>query len=102
MPEFIFRTSHFNETGRFIKFDLAYRSDNATVLVCAEEKGIFSIEKAKVLWRDSGVNISSTYNISTQKRGILYQQKPNIPINSKRKAPTNYYGNILSIAQLPP
>ena len=71
MPEFIFRTSHFNETGRFIKFDLAYRSDNATVLVCAEEKGIFSIEKAKVLWRDSGVNISSTYNISTQKRKAI-------------------------------
>lgn len=71
MPEFIFRTSHFNKIGRFIKFDLAYRSDNATVLVCAEEKGIFSIEKAKVLWRDSGINISSTYNISTQKRKAI-------------------------------
>lgn len=38
MPEFIFRTRHFQESGGFINFDLAYRSDNATVMVSAKIK----------------------------------------------------------------
>lgn len=71
MPEFIFKRSHFKESGEFIQFDLAYRSDNATVLACAEKKGIYSIKGAKVLWRDSGINISSTHNVSTQKRKAI-------------------------------
>lgn len=68
MPEFIFRTDHFYQSGGFINFDLAYRSDNATVIVSAKEKGIYTIPNAKILWRDSGINISSSHNSSLKIR----------------------------------
>lgn len=59
MPEFIFRTEHFLAQGGFVEFDLAYRSDNATVMLNAAAKGIHTIPVAKVRWRDSGLNVSS-------------------------------------------
>lgn len=62
MPEFIFRTRHFHESGGFINFDLAYRSDNATVVANAKKRDIYTIPHAKVLWRDSGINVSSSQN----------------------------------------
>lgn len=62
MPEFVFRTQAFRKAGGFVDFDLAYRSDNATVLVTAKEKGICTIQGARVLWRDSGINVSSSRN----------------------------------------
>lgn len=70
MPEFIFSTQHFRESGGFINFDLAYRSDNATVLVNARDKGICTIPGAKVLWRDSGINISSNHNDALKSRKV--------------------------------
>lgn len=63
MPEFIFRTECFNRTGGFVGFDLAYRTDNATVMNCAKEKGIYTVQNSTVLWRDSGINVSSAKNI---------------------------------------
>ena len=62
MPEFVFRTEHFIESGGFVPFKKAYRSDNASVMSSASGKGIRTIngKNAKVLWRDSGVNISSS------------------------------------------
>ena len=62
MPEFVFRTEHFMESGGFVPFKKAYRSDNASVMASASGKGIRTIngKNAKVLWRDSGVNISSS------------------------------------------
>lgn len=62
MPEFIFNTQHFHRCGGFIEFDLAFRSDNATVMSCAQDKGVRTIPSARVLWRDSGKNISSVRN----------------------------------------
>lgn len=62
MPEFIFKTRHFQQSGGFVYFDLAYRSDNATVMVSAKDRGIYTIPKARILWRDSGINISSSQN----------------------------------------
>lgn len=59
MPEFIFKTKNFYECGGFVEFDLAFRSDNATVMSCSQSKGIYTISGSKVLWRDSGQNISS-------------------------------------------
>lgn len=59
MPEFVFRKSHFIRKGGFIPFDLAMRTDNATVINCAFEKGIKTVGNAYVLWRDSGNNVSS-------------------------------------------
>ena len=59
MPEFIFKTKNFYECGGFVEFDLAFRFDNATVMSCSQSKGIYTISGSKVLWRDSGQNISS-------------------------------------------
>lgn len=59
MPEFIFRRKTFAENGGFVRFDLAYRSDNATVMLNALHRPICSIKGSRVLWRDSGTNISS-------------------------------------------
>lgn len=60
MPEFIFRTEHFKKAGGFINFDLAYRSDNATVVACAHHKGICTFSNGRVFWRDSGTNLSAS------------------------------------------
>lgn len=62
MPEFIFKTQHFHSLGGFVNFDLAYRSDNATVIVNAKDKGIYTIPEAKILWRNSGINVSANPN----------------------------------------
>lgn len=59
MPEFIFRTSALKKHG-FIHFDMAYRTDNATVMSIAKGQGIYSIPGINVLWRDSGDNMSSS------------------------------------------
>ncbi|CCZ70999.1 uncharacterized protein BN759_00422 [Bacteroides sp. CAG:702] len=66
MPEFIFNTRHFRLCKGFVGFDLAFRSDNATVMSCAQDKGIYTIPLVKVLWRDSGKNISSDRNVSIE------------------------------------
>jgi glycosyltransferase involved in cell wall biosynthesis len=71
MPEFIFRTNHFHQHDGFVSFDLAYRSDNATVMVMARDRGIRTIPESKVWWRDSGVNISSNREILLMKRKVL-------------------------------
>lgn len=63
MPEFIFRTQHFYATGGFINFDLAYRSDNATVLTNAKDKGIYTIPLSKIHWRNSGINVSANPDV---------------------------------------
>lgn len=68
MPEFVFKTATFWAKGGFVYFDLAYTSDNATVVVCAGEKGIYSVQGGKVLWRDSGVNVSSDKDILLMRR----------------------------------
>lgn len=59
MPEFIFRRHTFDANGGFVHFDLAYRSDNATVMINALRHPICSIKGGRVLWRDSGTNVSS-------------------------------------------
>ncbi len=76
MPEFIFRTRHFLKSGGFVNFIQAYRSDNATVISCAYEKGIRTVPGpySKILWRDSGMNISS----SRTTEDLFKQSKANI------------------------
>lgn len=60
MPEFVFRTEKLKKNG-FVSFDLAWRSDNATVMQNALGSGILTIHgnEAKVRWRASSSNISS-------------------------------------------
>lgn len=59
VPEFIFKTTSLREKGGFVNFDLAWRSDNATVIANSIEKGIYTIEGPRILWRQSNLNISS-------------------------------------------
>lgn len=59
VPEFIFRSKSIMGNGGFVNFDLAWRSDNATVIQNGLSKGIRTIVGAKVLWRASDINISS-------------------------------------------
>lgn len=68
MPEFIFKTASFKQNGGFVEFDMAYRSDNATVMLHAIDKGICSITGGRVLWRDSGLNLSSKYDQTLYRR----------------------------------
>lgn len=70
MPEFIFRTSRIRECG-FVRFDLAYRTDNATVMMAAGDRGICSIPGVHVQWRDSGINVSSSPAQDTVRRRVM-------------------------------
>lgn len=60
--EYIFRKSHFLNSGRFVNFDLAWGSDDATWIKLSEGKGILTIPDAMVYWRHSQYNISPNYN----------------------------------------
>ena len=67
MPEFIFRRS-FLERG-IVNFDLAWRSDTATILAAAKRGGILTVpgNDNKVLWRASFKNISGKEELKERK-----------------------------------
>ena len=58
MPEFIFRRAKFELVHGYVKFDLAWRSDNATVMLMTYPNFIQTLSDCSVFWRSSGVNIS--------------------------------------------
>ena len=60
MPDFILNKSHFLRQGRFERFDLAFRSDTATILKLAFDRGIATVPHATMLWRTSRESISSS------------------------------------------
>lgn len=66
--EFIFKRSVYREYNGFVKFDLAWGSDLATWVRFGENKGIPTIENAKVRWRSSGINISTTMDAKVLQR----------------------------------
>ena len=68
VPEFIFRSCLLMSNGGFVNFDLAWRSDNATVIENALKSGIRTIEGAKVLWRLSDINISSENKLLAERK----------------------------------
>lgn len=70
MPEFIFKLESFKKKGGLVRFDLAYRSDNATVMLHASEHGISTVRDGRVLWRDSGGNVSSSKNPILNERRV--------------------------------
>ena len=57
----------FLKSKGFVSFPRAYRSDNATVISCASGTGIRTITglDAKVLWRESGINMSSSAELES-------------------------------------
>lgn len=69
MPEFIFRRSFLAGGRSLVNFDLAWRSDTATVLAAARKGGIITISglNSKVLWRASFENISGRGELKRKK-----------------------------------
>lgn len=59
--EYIVRLKVFNQKGGFVKFPLAWASDDATWITMSEDTAIYTIPGAYVSWRYSGDNISSVY-----------------------------------------
>lgn len=76
MPEFVFRTSKFRETGGFVRFPLAMRTDNATVMNVAKRGGILTIEGPRIKWRRSGKNVGVLKN-EDRDRHIRYLEAYN-------------------------
>ena len=72
IPEFAFKTNHFIKEGGFENFQQAIRTDNATVIKCAFSKGIRTVEGPHVLWRDSGINISSSVGSKSKERYQIF------------------------------
>lgn len=68
MPEFIFRKSFLCKNG-IVPFDMAWRSDTATILSAARSGGIWTLagNNNKVLWRASTKNISGQSSLKKRK-----------------------------------
>lgn len=89
MPEFIFRRDWLLKNG-IEAFDLAWRSDTATVIKAARSGGILTVsgEQCRVLWRASGENISGKPHLARQKNTAnidffnwLYDQHLALPMS---------------------
>jgi len=72
MPEFVFRREFLMDKG-FVNFDLAWRSDTASVMSAALAGGIKSIDGARVLWRASDANISALTSLMKRKNVVNVQ-----------------------------
>ncbi|AEI51012.1 glycosyltransferase family 2 protein [Runella slithyformis] len=57
--EYVFKRQLIDSYGKFINFDLAWCSDDATWINFAQSTGISTIEGVYVRWRLSDINISS-------------------------------------------
>lgn len=69
MPEFVFRRTAL----KLVRFDLAWRSDTATVMEAASRGGILSIpgeEGNRVLWRCSTANVSGRKELIDRKNTV--------------------------------
>lgn len=95
--EYVFKKSEFIRNGRFVKFDLAWGSDDATWIGLAKQDGIYTIKGSHVLWRSSDVNISPTKNHDIILRKLnatllyLLYLKSNLDIIELKDAVYNYW-----------
>lgn len=60
--ENIFSRNIYEKTGGFQNFDLAWGSDTATWVKFSSDKGIYTIQESKILWRESSQNISPNHS----------------------------------------
>ena len=70
MPDFILNKAHFFRQGRFVRFDLAFRSDTATIMKMAFDKGIATVPDASMLWRTSAASVSSSVDKTLSLRKV--------------------------------
>lgn len=69
--EYVFSRKKFELVGGFQSFNMAWGSDVATWIKIGREKGIKTIEGDKVLWRRSGINITTTHNSDIDYQKLL-------------------------------
>lgn len=60
--ENVFSRNIYEKTGGFQNFDLAWGSDTATWIKFSSDKGMYTIPKSKILWRESSQNISPNHS----------------------------------------
>lgn len=65
--EYIFKKDIFNKNNGFVDFPLAFCSDDASWILFSDQLPICTINTENILWRSSGINISS-------KRGLQYNK----------------------------
>lgn len=73
MPEFILRRSKLLQIGGFVPYDLAWRSDNATVMRMTYPHYIYNLPKGEVLWRWGEDNISGLDALNKRKNAVTVQ-----------------------------
>ncbi len=71
--EYIFRRSSYEACGGFKEFPLAWCSDDASWISFGRRTGIRTIEGAEVLWRKSGLNISSPNPLHVSRKLEAFQ-----------------------------
>lgn len=69
--EYIFSREIYKKVNGFEKFDLAWGSDLATWVKMGHNGGINTINGGKVMWRSSGINISTTQSPQIMERKAL-------------------------------
>ena len=73
MQEFVFRRNKLREIGGYVPYDLAWRSDNATVMKMAYPYGIFNLPKGEVLWRKGTENVSGRTDYNKRKNEVTIE-----------------------------
>lgn len=68
--ENIFTREIYNKSKGFKNFDLAWGSDTATWTIFSADKGFYTIQDAKVLWRNSDQNITPDFSPEIVKRKV--------------------------------
>lgn len=86
VSEYIFSRQAFDSEGGFIDFPMAWCSDDASWIAFSGNKGIYTINGPRVLWRYSGFNISSIGNAyRDQKIEALFQFLKWVKLRIKEK-----------------
>lgn len=93
---YVVRRKTIENCNGFVNFDLAWNSDRASWLTFCFPNGIRTIPEARVLWRYSGVNITSQ---KTDK--LIYKRKLNARLDFLRWLRRNYLDvNRLNISNI--
>jgi hypothetical protein len=73
--EYIFKKEIYEKNGGFVKFPMAWASDDATWALFGKDKGICTIPDTHVKWRFSGSNLSSlkTSDVFEQRLNAVFQ-----------------------------
>ena len=68
--EYIVHRKTFEHQGGFVRYPLAWSSDDATLYKMGKQSGILTIPDARVYWRKSDANITPNRSRSIQKQKL--------------------------------